>query len=565
MLRLHKRDQLNDTFIRGFIVSLVSCFMQYTPLPLLKLLLLLIDVLTFWIRTIIKRFRYSRERILLNQINNSTSWSEFSHSAFQLDNVLHYDVWKDNLVSGKYDYRLIQERLHDLQNSRTDNNLPKLLSLLRAGMLRNFGGISNKRLYNRTYIGTKRLIEQYNKEISNCLEWIDNNDEINNQIKLDFYHDAKTTLGSTAICLHGGSLFGLCHIGVIKALINEDLLPNVIVGSGVGSAIGALICCLSKTQVFEILNHVNQAMQDEGFTLNNKNQKSNNGDETEIYLQWIDNIKRGLTIELKLFIKFILSKIGKITFKEAYITSGKSFNILVYPNSNKIPTLLNFLSTPYITIESAIYCSLGNGILDDLENDPIGDSYNNIYQLMIKYNDEITEFSTVECTFKPPYQVGGDSVELKNSPYDRITELFNVNHFIVSISRPYLAPFLNGDWRITYKKNTLLKKLSHLINIEFKHRIRMMSRVGILSSLMKWLLVDEKSMLLDTNYIPIIPVGNSWFIWDIFNLFMQNHSVMDYWIKCGERSVWGIHSLLETRVRTEKLLEEYYEKYRKIN
>lgn len=33
----------------------------------------------------------------------------------------------------------------------------------------------------------------------------------------------------------------------------------------------------------------------------------------------------------------------------------------------------------------------------------------------------------------------------ESSPYTRLTELFNVNHFIISLARPYLAPLISND------------------------------------------------------------------------------------------------------------------------
>ncbi|ODQ48450.1 hypothetical protein PICMEDRAFT_14023 [Pichia membranifaciens NRRL Y-2026] len=561
MMRIHKASQLQGSITKTIVFGLLTLFMTYTPLPILKFILLLLDVCSYWARCIFNKLKNSSERVLLNKLNRSKSWKEFSETALKLDNAFHNDVWKDNLISSKYDYRLIQERMQDLQDARESGNVARLLSLLRAGMLRNFGGISNKRLYNRTYIGTKLLIEEYNKEVSTCLRWIDEQSIIENQVKLDFYHDAKTTIGTTALCLHGGSLFGFSHVGVIKSMIDTNLLPNVIVGSGFGSVVGALVCCLEADELIGVLSNLKYHMAVEGYGLGKErkfDESNANNEKAEMYLKWIDNLKKGFTIELRQFIEYTLQKIGKITFKEAYEKSGKTFNILVYPTSDKIPTLLNFLSTPYITIESAIYCSLGSGVLDSKVRDTNA-------ELKIKYYGEISSYSTVECEFEPPYQVNGDSIELKNSPYNRITELFNVNHFIISISRPYLAPFLNGDWRVVYNNKTFGKKISNLVNLEMKHRIRIMSKFGLLTNLMRWLLVDEKSILLETNHIAIIPVGNKWIVWDLFDLFVQNKSSLNYWVDCGERSVWGMKSLLETRFRMEFMLEEYFEKYRKIN
>lgn len=528
--------------------------MTYIPLPVLKLSLLIFDVAFFWTRYIADKLWNSTERTLIYRLNHASSLSEYTKTAFSLDNLFHNDVWKDNLISSKYDYRLIQERLHDLQYARSTNDYSRLLSLLRAGILRNFGGISNKNLYNRTYIGTKILIEQYNHEVENCLKYIDSNLFLDNQKKLDFYHDAKTTLGTTALCLHGGSLFGLCHIGVLKGLIECRLLPQVIVGSGVGSIVGALVSCLDELDMHLVLADTKGAMKTDGFELNAAHESKK--DSQEQYLKWIENFKKGLTVELTLFFRFVLNKIGDITFKEAFEKTGRVFNVLVYPTANNVPTLLNYLNTPYITIKSAIICSMGTGIMENCIAEPA--------KLMMNYNGK-RPYTKIECDFKPPFQVSDGSMYLQVSPYNRITELFNVNHFVISVSRPYLAPHFLGNWRIIYKNRTFLKKLLSLINLEFKHRIRILNAYGLLSPTMRWLFVDEKFALMDTNNVSIIPVGNNWIGWDIYNMFNQDHSVMNYWIGCGQRSIYATRSLLETRIRMECLLEKYYEKYRMIN
>jgi predicted acylesterase/phospholipase RssA len=68
-------------------------------------------------------------------------------------------------------------------------------------------------------------------------------------------------LGITALCLSGGASFGYCtsthytlavsmelrvdHCGVVKALLDEALLPRVITGTSAGGLIAAL-CCTRK-------------------------------------------------------------------------------------------------------------------------------------------------------------------------------------------------------------------------------------------------------------------------------------------------------------------------------
>ena len=44
--------------------------------------------------------------------------------------------------------------------------------------------------------------------------------------KLEFFSEAKHAYGRTALLLSGGASLGFYHIGVIKALFEQNLLPR---------------------------------------------------------------------------------------------------------------------------------------------------------------------------------------------------------------------------------------------------------------------------------------------------------------------------------------------------
>ena len=63
-------------------------------------------------------------------------------------------------------------------------------------------------------------------------------DEIAMAEKLEFFRRASHCFGRTALMLSGAGALGPFHVGVIKALVEEDLLPNVISGSSAGAPSG---------------------------------------------------------------------------------------------------------------------------------------------------------------------------------------------------------------------------------------------------------------------------------------------------------------------------------------
>jgi TAG lipase / lysophosphatidylethanolamine acyltransferase len=73
------------------------------------------------------------------------------------------------------------------------------------------------------------------------------------------------------------------------------------------------------------------------------------------------------------------------------------------------------------------------------------------------------------------------------SPLTRISELFNVNHFIVSQANPYIAPFIANE---QFGSNILIK-CGHLLSSEFRHRINQLENMRLLPKVLRCF-VDEK-------------------------------------------------------------------------
>lgn len=73
------------------------------------------------------------------------------------------------------------------------------------------------------------------------------------QAKLDLLHDTRQAFGRTALILQGGAIFGLCHIGVVKALHLRGLLPRIIGGTATGALIAALVGVHTESELLGFL------------------------------------------------------------------------------------------------------------------------------------------------------------------------------------------------------------------------------------------------------------------------------------------------------------------------
>ena len=68
-------------------------------------------------------------------------------------------------------------------------------------------------------------------------------DDIGVQEKLDFFYRANVCFGRSALMLSGGGVLGFYHLGVVKTLLDQGLLPRVISGSSAGSLRAAVFVC----------------------------------------------------------------------------------------------------------------------------------------------------------------------------------------------------------------------------------------------------------------------------------------------------------------------------------
>lgn len=97
------------------------------------------------------------------------------------------------------------------------------------------------------------------EEVVTQIEYIESTSDFDAQAKIKFFSDTRQSFGCSALVLQGGTALGnLCsiqfisfltllflalyHIGVVKALNEQGLLPRIISGTAIGAMIAALIC-----------------------------------------------------------------------------------------------------------------------------------------------------------------------------------------------------------------------------------------------------------------------------------------------------------------------------------
>ncbi|MGK5092655.1 DUF3336 domain-containing protein [Deltaproteobacteria bacterium TL4] len=450
-------------------------------------------------------------------MSSATNYQTWHEAALELDLLEGNDEWKQDKSSPHYKYQLIEERLHRLRQYRESKDILDVIYHLREGLHQNLGNICNPQLYNKSHTGTKQLIEDYIQEVvTNLNEICDNDyDFFSKEQKIQFFRDVFQAYGRNALLLSGGATLGIFHLGVIKVLWEQNLLPHVISGSSAGSIIAALIGVAHDRafpQIFEIEDlpiriwkiYSPQKIWSHKHLIN-----------SEPLRQTIQNM------------------IGEKTFQEAYEKTGRSLNITVSPNTkNQMPRLLNHLTSPHIYIWTAVLASCAiPGFFPPVP-------------LLAKdrFNSPIA--------YMPPLKWVDGSLK-GDLPMLRLSRLYNVNRYITSQANPYVLPFINKE--LPMKEN----KLSRLLQSEAKvvgGYLLDSARAHVTNDMVDMLL-DSAGTLITQSYLGDITVHPQSSLSN-YKRVLSDPTPEDIhnMIQEGERATWYKLSMIRNQTRISHTL-----------
>ncbi len=174
-------------------------------------------------------------------MTRAVSYEEYQETAKAYDELSGAHEWKAKGPSKEYDYRLIRKRVQRMKQARVSGDAAGLMYILHEGLHGNLGNIASSALNQHAKLGTKSLIEEFIQEVCGALDFIYQADE--NEIdfyeKLSFFEETAQAFGSSCLMLSGGAGLGFFHCGVIKSLVEHNLLPIVISGASAGTIIAA--------------------------------------------------------------------------------------------------------------------------------------------------------------------------------------------------------------------------------------------------------------------------------------------------------------------------------------
>ena len=207
----------------------------------------LVTRLYIWAYERLITWRGQRQR-LRDNVRSKTNFEDWKRAALALDKHLGNEEWKQDDDYAYYDSSTARKVTEQLKAGRekaeaqkdgeTNDAVHKLRNLVEACVKNNFVGVENPRLYSETYYGTKRLAQAFVDELHDSLAYLLHSSQLSQSEKYNFAKHLHTNLGRTAFCLSGGASFAWYHFGVVKALLDASLLPDVVTGSKSSPATG---------------------------------------------------------------------------------------------------------------------------------------------------------------------------------------------------------------------------------------------------------------------------------------------------------------------------------------
>ncbi len=344
-------------------------------------------------------------------MRHAATYAEWRDAAGAYDRAGKGERWKNMEQSRLYDFRSIRFRLERLRDLRARNDHHGLLFTLNEGIHGNMGGMGSSKLYGRALSGTKTLISEYVHEINDALNYLASPevDDISVEDKLEFFLRASHCYGRSALMMSGSGSLLYFHVGAVKALWEENLLPAVLSGSSGGAVIAAIVGTHPRDEL--------EKMFEADFLLTEVKK--------EVGLWQRLSSPRLHSMPPERLRELIERLIPNLTFQEAAELTGRQINVSVAPaEKHQSSRLLNAIASPNVYIHEALMATTA-----------VPGFYPPVMLMAKNVNGQ-----------RQPYLESRrwvDGAVSDDLPAKRLARLYGINHFIVSQTNPLVLPFIN--------------------------------------------------------------------------------------------------------------------------
>lgn len=480
-------------------------------------------------------------RELRNRRAKSKDYENFRRLGEELDKAEGLHEWKRDDQSSLFDASMLKSRTKQYLELMEKRDVEGCLYLIRHELLRKHFGVCNPKLFQVTHTGTKHVVEKYVDTVCQAMTWaaLEHHEHSNpsqTQVKVTekiaFFTETKHSFGRCALLLSGGAQLGMYHFGVIKALHKNGLLPKIISGTSAGSIVLGMIAGRTDDEL--------NAMWDENFSWT-KHFKTDffGGFDFKRFVRC-----RGESLYSTDALSQVLKhNIGDWTFLEAFDRTGRICNVTVsgVSGNTNFPMLLNYLTAPNVLIWSASVASCAvPGIFEPREL-LAKDRYGKIV----------------------PYFPGGlrwrDGSIQNDLPMTRLTEMFNVNFFIVSQVNPQAMLFSGGGFA---SSRGPIYRTAQFLRREVKQYLLSLSEFGLGTAgqrVSPWLRPVGISAigLLVQEYEGDITIFNGKGMREIPGLLTNgSEKTLREYTRTSERTAWRHIPQIENSCKIEFVMEE---------
>ena len=456
-------------------------------------------------------------------MEKAQTYEEWKEAALRHDEATGMDRWRMRDQSTQFDNVSIRIRLDRLRSLRARHDHRGLLFTLNEGIHGNMGGMGKSSLYERAMFGTKQLIVDYVEEIVDALELLASPevDEISFEDKLDFFRRAHHCFGQSALLMSGSGMLLYFHVGVVKAMWQQGLLPRIMSGSSGGSVVGSLLCTHNDAElgkIFEPEYLLNEIEREAGLftTLGGLRPAMLRAEEVEEMIQRL---------------------VPDMTFQESFEHSGRILNVSVAPaEHHQTSRLLNATTSPNVLIHKSVLASAAvPGVFPPVT---------------LEARDKWGE--------RQPYLPSRKWVDGSVSddlPTKRLARLYGVNHYIVSQANPAVLPFVTDGnrQRGTYAiiKNATRRTAREWLNAGAAIMHKPLSKENAVARMANIMLsMVNQDYVGDVNIMPRNRFYNP------FKLLahLSADDIMKL-VSSGERAAWRKMEMIRIQTRTSRVLE----------
>lgn len=445
------------------------------------------------------------------ELVRASDYAAWSKAALAADVKSGMQAWRDADESRHFDYKAIRARLEKLRKLSAAGDVKGLLFVLNEGIHGNIDGMGAERLYQKARFGTKKLIEAYVAEVVAALDKIAASRSIPREEKRDFFRRAQHCYGRSALLLSGSGSFLFFHVGVVKALWEQGVLPNILAGSSGGSIVAAIVCTRKDADIGPFLDSKRLA---------------NPARDPEMKRLAPDEVRDRLA-EL----------IPDLTFQEAYEISGRHLNVSVAPaEKHQNGRLLNAITAPNVLIREAVLASCAvPGVFPPV-------------MLMARNEDGN----------RVPYQPDRrwvDGSVTHDIPTKRLERLYGVNHHIVSQANPLALPFATDTRKqmapieaIQHASIATFKAWLNANMVIFQKPLELVPPLNSLANMARSVINQEY-----TGDINIIRPPKFWSPTKILSDLAQDD--IDELIDTGQRTAWPKVEMVRTQTAISRALD----------